>query len=187
MFRDSWTVLTERNTALAEDVLSRDDEVDRLCWLIDKQYHSMLRDLGYAEKLEVGLEECLQFLTVAKLLERIGDHAVRISGTVLGGSPAVRPELTSALSPVMEISLEMLTKSVDAMFQGDLAKAEVVAGMRSALSEKYESAMERVVKLESRAAVAYTYILDSMRRTGLYATDISENAINHIAGLDSAE
>lgn len=184
MFQDAGAALSDGNTVLAEDVISRDGEVDRLCWLIMKQYNSMLRDLGYAEKLGVGLEECLQYLHVSKLLERIADHAVRICSVVLRRPAAVRPETSRAVSSLRDIALNMLTASVDAMLAGDLAGANDVGDMREELNRRYEAAMENVLLLDSSAAVHYTNVLDSFRRAGLYATDISEAAANYMIGLD---
>jgi len=184
MFQDAGLALLDGNNALAQDVMTRDLEVDRLCWLVSKQYRCIIRDLGYAEKLGVGQEECLQYLLVSKLLERIGDHAVRVCRTMLRRPADMKPETSRELASLLELSLEMLRGAMDAMLRGDLVKANVVGDMREELNKRSEAAVEKVLQFESVTAAHYTQALVSLRRAGLYATDITEATTNYLMGLD---
>lgn len=184
MLQDAGAALLECNNELAQDVMTRDLEVDRLCWLVSKQYRCIIRDLGYAEKLGVGQEECLLYLLVSKLLERIADHAVRVCRVTLRRPADMKPETHKVLASLLELSLEMLKGAMDAMLRGDLARANVVGDMREELNKRSETAVEKVLQLEMVAAAHYTQALVSLRRAGLYAIDITEATTNYLMGLD---
>jgi len=184
MFSDAGTALLRGDTGLAADVVSRDDEVDRLCWLVSKQYIAILRDLGYSEKLGVTLEECLQYQTVAKLLERIADLVERTCCRVLDTPLPMKPEISRLILPVRDLAQEMFAGSLDATLRGDLARAEQVVNMRGRLEQLFEDAMKNVLRLDSVSAVKFTMVLIYMRRAGLFSMDIAEAATNYIIGLE---
>lgn len=185
MFGDAGAALLRGDTALAADVISRDNEVDRLCWLVSKQYIAILHDLGYAEKLGVTLEECLQYLTIAKLLERIADHAERICKRMLKTPIPMKPEISRMILPVRDMAQEMFTGSLDATLKGDLSRAEEVVNMRDKLNELFEEGLKNVLLLDSAAMVKFAMVLLNLRRAGLFATDIAEAATNYIIGLET--
>jgi phosphate uptake regulator len=185
MFSDAGAALQRGDTGLAADVISRDNEVDRLCWLVSKQYIAILRDLGYAGKLGVTLEECLQYQTVAKLLERIADHAEKICQRMLKTPIPMKPEISRVVLPVRDLAQDMFSGSLDATLKGDLARAEEVVNMRGRLNELFEEAMKNVLLLDSAAMVKFAMVIINLRRAGLFATDIAEAATNYIIGLET--
>lgn len=184
MFIDAGTALLRGDPGLAADVISRDNEVDRLCWLVQKQYTAILRDLGFAEKLGVTLEECLQYQTVAKLLERVADLVERICTRVVDSPVPMKPETSRSVLPVRDLAQEMFSGALDATLKGDLARAEQVVSLRSRLEQLFEEAMKSVHHLDSASAIRLTMVLVLLRRAGLFSTDIAEAATNFIIGLD---
>jgi len=186
MFGDAGAALLRGDTALAADVILRDNEVDRLCWLVSKQYLAILHDLGYAEKLGVTLEECLQYQIVAKLLERIADHAERICQAMVRTPIPMKPEISRVVLPIRDLAQEMFTGSLDAMLKGDLARAEAVVNMRGRLLELFDDALKNVLLLDSAAMLKFSLVIINLRRAGLLATDIAEAATNYIIGLETA-
>jgi phosphate uptake regulator len=82
MFRDAILALKNCDINLAEDVESRDDEVDKFFWMIAKQYNLVQNDLFFAEKMKVNTREALGYLLVARSIERIADHAKKLAGNI---------------------------------------------------------------------------------------------------------
>src|SRR5438093_6556328 len=78
MLEDAVVALKTRDEALAKDVAQRDEEVDRLYWLVAKQHHlAHVAPPGSADTVtRTGLHN---YRLVAKLIERVGDHAQRIA------------------------------------------------------------------------------------------------------------
>jgi len=56
--------------------------------------------------------------------------------------------------------------------------------MGEKLKESTKNLVRKVQMQKNEAAVHLVSVVESVRRTGLYATDIAEIAINHVMGLD---
>lgn len=77
MVRDSISAFIGSDLAAAHEIISRDDEVDHLFETVKQEIIAKLsRSTEYAN-------QAVDFLIIAKYLERIGDHAVNISGWVI--------------------------------------------------------------------------------------------------------
>ena len=72
------TDLKEGDEKLAHDVITRDGEVDRLNWLVARQYNLLLRDIRLAETMNTTRERATNYLLIARIIERIGDHGSRM-------------------------------------------------------------------------------------------------------------
>jgi phosphate transport system protein len=77
MVRDSLNALVQRNVDLANTVMSRDDEVDRLR---DQMFRELLT---YMMENSSVVFSAFELVLVAKNLERIGDHATNIAEDVI--------------------------------------------------------------------------------------------------------
>ena len=87
MVRDGLTAYIRRDTALAESLAQRDDEVDSLYAQIFRE----LLDLMLSSPTAV--EQATQLMMVSQHLERIGDHATNIGEWVIYMVQGVRPDL----------------------------------------------------------------------------------------------
>jgi phosphate transport system protein len=77
MLRDALDAYVRRDTALAQNVLDRDDELDTLKTLVFRELLThMLRD-------QATIEPALDLILVSRHLERIGDHATNIAEDVI--------------------------------------------------------------------------------------------------------
>lgn len=180
MHHDALIALKEGNADLARDVEQRDDEVDRLTWLITRQYTTLLRMPG-AES-DVGPVDGLALMLVARILERIGDHAVRVAqgARELRGaklSPAVLKELEEASG----IAMRVVEDAVGALLERDTERAERAILQARRLQELRRDILGRIIRLRGKEAVSLAYVLESIERAGSYGTDISEVAINRAA------
>ncbi len=166
--------------SLAKKVVERDDELDRLNWLVERQSHIVLRDIILCQKMNITLEDASNFQLISKSLERIGDHAVKIAENVLKiDYNNLSPELFELIKEASKMSLVLLNISLDAWLQKslDLANANI---------ESIDSLIELCQKIRvnpanaSEFAVQIGYIIESIRRTGEYSADISEIIINNL-------
>src|SRR5437773_10954634 len=80
MHEDALQALRNQDDALARDVSQRDQDVDRLYWMVAKQYN-LAQTPGGAAPASKGKEELHNYRLIAKLFERNGDHAERIAPT----------------------------------------------------------------------------------------------------------
>ena len=79
MHEDIMTAIKRNDRDLAEDVFKRDNEVDRLHWLIARQNNIILQNVSFAEKMRVTIELAATSFLISRIIERIGDHVIRIA------------------------------------------------------------------------------------------------------------
>lgn len=80
MHRDAVDSLTENDKGLAEEVMARDNEVDRLYFLVIRQLKSALVDSSYGLKPS----ECMDLRLLIRSVEELADHSCNIARRVLG-------------------------------------------------------------------------------------------------------
>jgi phosphate uptake regulator len=83
-------------------VISRDEQVDRNRYLVERLCHLVLRDLSYARKISLSLSDALSFSLAAKYVERIADH---ICGSMfeLVKHPAIDAKMKKLASEILDL------------------------------------------------------------------------------------
>jgi phosphate uptake regulator len=184
MHLDAMEAVETGDEDLAQDVVSRDDDVDRLFWMVSKQYNLVLRDVREGEKVGVTPGAGLDYVLVARALERVADHAARIAESGLEVDRSAIESLLDELEASSETAVDVLEESFDAFYGSDMEQANAAIARAEPLERRYEDLLEQGVQLAGRDAVHFAYILESLFRTGSYATDIAEVAINHAVRED---
>jgi phosphate uptake regulator len=184
MHTDSILALKNREKNLASDVILRDGDVDRLDWMIAKQYNLILNDAEIAKNIGVSSEKSLNYMLISRIIERIGDHATKISESILLlDGLKINDKIVKEITNESDLSLEILEKSMNAFFSENLDEANEAIDLSNKLNKMSDSLMKKIREQESDVVVSLSSIIESVRRTGLYATDISEIAINYIFSL----
>ena len=117
MHKDVLTAFLERNTDLSNAVLKRDDEVDRLYFLIVRLLRTLLSNPRLSEKMDLSMIDCLDYRMIASFIEAIGDDACRIARDVIEYSGV--PVGDDVLGYVKQISnrvYSMHEKAMQAVF-----------------------------------------------------------------------
>jgi phosphate uptake regulator len=186
MFEDSVRALTGPDESLADDVISRDDEVDRLHWFVEKQHSMTRRNVSFATKLKMSWLESDSMLLAARAVERIADHSTKIAGYTrrLGDSKA-DPDIQDALSALATETKAVLDESVASLFRRDSTTANSCIERTIGLRGKAESFVEDVIRKRGKGAVWFAFAAASIERVGGYSSDISEIAVNLSIGDDA--
>lgn len=187
MLEDAIQALKTRDPALARDVAQRDQDVDRLYWMVAKQYHlAHTAPPGSAEPPSVSGIHTHRL--VAKLLERVGDHAERIASTydVLVGDRDLDPRLVKEIEAANASATAILDKAFSALMSGDIDGANEAIDARAHHQKLIDALSHHVSSKKGEELLALGAIVDSLNRTASYATDIAEQAIN-LAVLEDPE
>ncbi len=179
MYTDALNSFENRDTDLAEDVEARDNDVDKLHWLISKQFNLILKDVFFADKMGVKPQQALGFLLTARSIERIADHATRLAENtknLKGKTP-----LDSKVIQVGNEVLEMFNDSIKSMNRSDIKHAHEVIDSSEKIKKDIEKLRQDILSLKVDVVniVSLVYIVDSLERIRGYAEDIAETAINH--------
>jgi phosphate uptake regulator len=158
----------------------RDDEVDRLYWMINKQYHGVLRDPTYAQKMGLNASQALNHLLIARVTERVADHAVRIALNVQAlRAGRHHAKLESKMEKQARRAVQMFADALTAFHKQDVEAANQIIEDARAFRAAHDAAIRESLSLGGEEIVHVAYALDSIARTAAYAADVAETAINH--------
>lgn len=180
MLSDSVTVLHGGTKGLAEEVIERDDEVDRFYHFLLRQLNIAVRDRSVIQ--EIGLtstRDCLGYRLVVKSVERVADHAASIAAQAENLQNL--PE--GAVKKIMEmtaLSRKVFDSSITALLRLDGKTAEdAIARTKEVVQAEEKISGEMLAPRMSGAQVASTKLmLESIRRAAEYGSDIAEIAID---------
>jgi phosphate uptake regulator len=180
MQSDAMAAFRAQDGAIARDVIERDWEVDRLHWFVGKQVTTALRDARALTTIGLTLPECSTHLLASRVLERIADHAVRIATTVdILGKEKLPEPLVLELDRMAAAAAAGLSEALEALEQKDIPRANAVLDEAKKVPAQREKILHELATKRGRLAVALAYVLESLERSSLYASDLAEIAINH--------
>jgi phosphate uptake regulator len=181
MHRDAISALLTQNRALAEDVIARDNDVDRLHWLVSRQHNLILTEPALARSMKITPPMASRFYVLSRLIERIGDHGVRIAENALRLlDRRLEASEKHALQEAMDLALDLFARGIDAFFSGDLADSHRIIGMVAPLEERCAGMDALAQHHKGEITTALAAIIGSILRIGEYTEDICENTINHL-------
>jgi len=175
MHRDVVNALVDGDINLAKSIIARDDEVNRLHFLLVRILRTIIQNPSLTEKLEVRPIECLDYRLVASLVEAIGDECVRVAmKTVeLKGTKLVE-DLKKSLVDFHLACFEAHENALKAFLVGDMGLAENVRSMREKV-EKMFASIEKIAKAESLNVVAHILAAASaLRQIYEHSVDIAD-------------
>jgi phosphate uptake regulator len=180
MHEDAARALREFDKKLAQDVIALDDEVDRFSLYIIRQLksavqsESVLRDIGL-----VNQRDCLGYRVIVKAVERIADHAVKIVENVITLDKKIDELVSQKISRMSSFAASVFDDSTKALYTKDYSLADnAVAKAKTIVHMEDEIAKATAKKLESTEVSNIRMILESIRRTAEYASDIAEIVLN---------
>jgi len=96
------------------------------------------------------------------------------------------PKIAVALKKASAMSMQIFDKSIISFFNADIKEAHKTIESVSALEHICGDISNMAFKQETMMAISVSYIAESIRRSGEYAADISENVINYIVEEDKS-
>lgn len=148
MHRDVISALVNGDVSLAKSVIARDEEVDRLYFLLIRILRTIIQNPSLSEKLGVQPIECLDYRLVASLVENIGDECVRAACkvTMLNGTKLAE-DLKKLFVELHSICFEAHENAVKAFLAGDVPLAVTVGGMHEKVERVFD-ALEKSTKAQ---------------------------------------
>jgi phosphate uptake regulator len=181
MHKDAVYALKNQDRNLLENIITRDNDVDRLHWLMTRITNMLLRDASLSEKIHIQPETAANMFLLSRIIERIADHGVRFAENALNlVDYSLDKEVTDQIDTAVTLGLDVFQNSIDALFDNDISKANENIDMVEQLYKLSQGIMDYTFKQESVLAIPLDNIVESIRRLGEYSRDISENVMNNI-------
>jgi len=179
MQKDAIKALKTVDYDLALDVSQRDDEVDRLCLLISKQFRSILCGGRIPDSSETSIEEYHDFRMAASPLERIADHSQRIANIASNLNQPIKASVMEKIEQLNDSYMELVRQSVEALFNSNIFLANQVIDNIDSMRASVEELHACILKLESHEImISLGAVVDSLSRIGDLGSNIAEVAIN---------
>ena len=184
MLEDAVEALIEHDDDLAQDVMERDDDVDRLWYMVSRVFRTVLRNPTAATEIGFPRDTCFDFQSSARQLERIADHATKIADLAL----ELEEVPDSAVGPLRALHEEAATvpeMAMDALLTDDPEEATDLATSARARIDDVDGKAREVDKeireLDPGTAQGLGLVVDSLSRTADYGGNIAENALQKAA------
>ncbi|MCJ7770166.1 PhoU family transcriptional regulator, partial [Candidatus Bathyarchaeota archaeon] len=117
---------------------------------------------------------------IARSIERIADHGESIARNVLQIRNPLNERISKGLEKISTFAISGFDDAVKSLFEKDYSLADSVIETKRKIEamEEEESAEVLAANLGPESTASLRLILDSIRRTMEYASDISEVVLN---------
>lgn len=179
MHKEAISALKKLDYSTAKSVIETDREVNRFGLYIVRLLKLAVSNPRIVK--EIGLssqKDCLGYRLIGKAVERTADHATKIAENTLLLKEQVSEDLQQKVEQLSSLANSMFENSMDALFRHDFNLAESVI---EKLNQAHKLEKETVICLQSakiEEVVILRLVIESVRRTAEYASDISEVVLN---------
>lgn len=183
LIRDISDVMIGGDYELIEDHEEREQEIDSIRLLVERQVSSLLDSYKVAEALNLGRREAVEFANLSRSLERMADHANQLSELIISTEkiPNMNPdEAPLSLIPIWQDAMRSL------MLNLRTHDAEEIEIARSNLKKSKNELLDYEEKLwsqkESPSRILFKFkFSESIRRICSYSRDFGEIILNMMA------
>jgi phosphate uptake regulator len=175
MEKDAVESLLSRDAELAETVVERDEEVDRLYFLMVRLVRAAISQPSLGERLSLTPIECLDYRLLAGLLEHFADHAASI-GAIAASSlqHGLQGEPEETLRRIGESIYSSYNEAFAAFLKRDLPLAESTAKKCRGLKEELARFEEHLLQLGREAREKLTSAVIALNSMCEICVDIAD-------------
>jgi phosphate uptake regulator len=146
MIRDVSNSFINSDSDLAKSVVSRDNESNRLYFLLVRTLRTIIQNPRLSDKLGITPIECLDYRLAASLIEGIGDACVQFaSNTIALNGIKLSENLRKLLFELQSACSEANEQAIKSFLNKDISQAENVRNLREKI-ESTCSTIERTAK-----------------------------------------
>lgn len=153
----------------AESVVERDEDVDRLFFLIVRELRSAIQYPRMSEVMGINPVEALDLRLAAQYIERIADLAVEIAKRT---DKKLDNDMVKKTTPIVELVKEMFSISVANLFKFNPEKVSWVITAERELIEKTAALRRDLITNPREYTQTHLYVVDCLLRIGEAAKDI---------------
>jgi len=179
MHKEAVGCLESLDYSAAKAVVETDREVNRFSLYIVRLLKLAVSNARVVR--EIGLNnprECLGYRLIVKSVERTADHATKIAENILFLKDPINQELLERIEKLSGLAISMFESAVEAVFGHDYNLAESVIEKLAQVHELEKEAVLSSRNVQIDQIPNLRLLIESIRRTAEYASDISEVVLN---------
>lgn len=175
MHRDVVNSLVDGDSQLAKSVIARDNESNRLYFLLVRILRTIIQNPALSEKLGVSPIECLDYRLAASLVEAIGDACVRVAFKAIElKGVKLSEELRRLIVDFHIACYKAHEEAVTSFLNNDIALAADVRNMREKIERTFVN-IEKVAREQALDVVPQVLGAASfLRQIYEHSVDISD-------------
>ncbi len=175
MHRDAMESFVRADPHLAEEVVERDEEVDRLYFLLIRVLRKAVTNPLLSKKMGLSSIDCLDYRLAASLIESMGDQAVKIAQNVMKFSNTPLSEsLLNHISRLDDLSYEIQERSSQAFLSKSLNGIEDLSE-KGAVIRELRGSIERELAKQDQDVISYvSSVSSSLLRICDYSFDLAD-------------
>ncbi len=185
MLGDAVDALGNRDLDVATDVIERDDDVDRLWYVVSRIFRGALRSPKVAQEIGLGRETAFDYHSSARQLERVADHAAKIANVTHDLDADVPDDVVDALADLEADATDIVGTAMEALFTDDPEEATRLANEARAdvrdIDEHTRAIDDLLHDLDPHHAQHLGLVVDSLSRSADYGGNIAETALQKSA------
>jgi phosphate uptake regulator len=179
MHREAVSCLENLDYSAAKAVVETDREVNRFSLYIVRLLKLAVSNVRIVR--EIGLNnprDCLGYRLIVKSVERTADHATKIAENISFLKDHIEPELLERIGKLSNLAISMFESAVEALFRNDYNLAESVIEKLVQIHKLEKEAVLSSHNVQIDQIPYLRLLIESIRRTAEYASDISEVVLN---------
>lgn len=185
MCKDLLSSLQNENLNLAKTVVSFEDDVDNLMFLILRLIRLAAIQPSLANQYGLDPIDCLDTQTLVHRIERIADHVIIIAKSyiwLIENDVCIPENLLSIIIRAAETAFSSYNQSVESFLLKDVSHTNEIINKESEMEELYMKITPMPYlydnENESSSLTQLVLIRESIRKISHYSADIAELTIN---------
>ncbi len=176
MHRDAISSLEEEDEHLAKMVAERDEEVDRLYFLLVRLLRAIIQNPRLGDSIGLSPLDCLDYRLVASFVEAIGDGSAEVAQALHGkGQVSLPKDFVSKLKAVSDEIYSMHEGAMRAFFTRNLSLAEEIIDKKDSIDRSLQSLAGLISGESQKALTLSSIVLGSLDRIVDHAIDIADS------------
>jgi len=183
------SVLAKTEQALAERVVDRDAEADKLFAMVTRHFRRALTDLHEVEKLDQGRDDLFEYYYACRQFERIADHAEKIARFALDPDAGLPADFSDRVVSLGNDARQIVDQAADVILaDAGIEAAHLALEHRDELVTEIET-LDRNLYDHDVPSEAHTagLLLDSLRRTAEYGANVANISIQQVSRTETDE
>ncbi|MBD3188112.1 AbrB/MazE/SpoVT family DNA-binding domain-containing protein [Candidatus Bathyarchaeota archaeon] len=179
--REALLSIQKRDVDIANEVITRDREVNRINWLMSRQHKIVTTNVFLTDRFEMNKEYVADYSWMSRIIERVGDHAVKIAQynkTMM--EEELDKSIVETVVSVGKTAINLFQASIDTFFDNNITEANENIERVIPFLDHCKEIENIAYTQEGVVALSLAYVSESIRRIGEYSADLAEYVINFL-------